>query len=492
MNRHLSVRAGVCGLVLFFALSGCGSAQKNAAEKLENGEFDSAMQIYEKILKRDPKNLEAQEGLKRARGGVLANRLIDVRKARDSGNPDQALEVLLQVNQLEAQWNTFPPAAARFTQEEETNFAWKPFQSRIQAMVQAKQPLRAEGTYRKFSPVFQQQKHAAAFAALGPQIARAGRDHCGTLAKQASPSVPYYAEFVGRYCRYWKASAKLPANTTRARAAELFSGFHWTGKIEGMPSDYQAMVRSSIEESLRSSPWYDPAGAKKIPAQLDGSYEFQHQKALVTRVKSYQESEKYSVVEKVTKTRQVPFETQSYEKNAVTGAMELVKKSEIRTETYQEEVPVMKTRQTERQFPYSALFHQQNIQMGGVLIAQVGAAPVSLSESAKAAAEGDEQNLKNDAVGLQPTKPTLLDPANWVKGECQKWKGQFAEKLRAEWISQVCRSPESGAKPEEVADQILRCRREPSAGQLAFVNDWYARTFGMAQAEVEGLLPAGK
>ncbi len=486
LNRLL-----LCAL-LVVGLFGCSSAEKNAQEKLENGEFQSAMEIYDRILKHDPGNLEAQEGQKRARGGVLGDRLIGVRKARASGNADAALDQLLEVRGFETAWNVFPPAAAKFTQDEETAYAWKPFSERIAGVLRAKQPLRAELLWQRYSTVFAGAKPAAANAALGPEIARAGKSHCGDLASKVSTHEPYYAGFVGRYCRHWKASAAPRAGADSGKTRELISGIDWSGSLQGLSSDHLAIVREALTDGLRSSAWYDPSGGRKLAVALNGNYSFSHAKNLVTRVKDYSVNEDYSEMELVTKTRDVPYIDHSRVVDPLTGAAKSIDVTRVRTESYSESTPVMHKRSVTRQFPYSALFHQQSIELNGDLHAELGGQDITANESNKSAAEGDEQNLRNDAVGLAPMNPALIDPTTWMKGESAKWRNTFGERLRTEWIAQICRTPEGHASAAALAEAVLKCRREPSAGSLPFVADWYTQSFGLASADVERLLPEGK
>lgn len=474
-------------LVLGFIFA-CGSTQKNAQEKLEAGEYQSAMELFERVVGSDPNNAEAKEGLKRARAGVLGERLIGVRKARDAGNADAALDQLLTVVELEKSWNQFPSAAARFTQEEETQFAWKPFQAKLNRLIQSKQPLVAELNWKRFAPVFSGSKNTAAYQAFGPQIARAGREHCSALLREASAEEPYYANFVGRYCRYWKADVKKVANLDRARLSGLVSGIEWKGKLENLPAEYAGILRADLEAALKQSAWYDPNGTRKISLELQGNYNFTHSKNLVSRVREYQVKESYQAVEPVEKTRQVPVESISYQTDPATGLTKPVKTTTMKTEKYTVNETVTKMRQVPRQFPYSALFHQQAIQMNSAVLAQIGSQSFTITEANQATAEGDEQNLKNDEVGLTPMKPNLIDTAGWVRGESAKVKNQFVTKLREEWIAQNCNASENAKSVSDVGERALKCRREPTAGNLPLVESWYSNTFGLSQNDVESLL----
>jgi hypothetical protein len=481
---HRSI-AWVSAALLGVLLSGCGSLEKDAREKLENGEYEAAMGMYEKILSRDANDADAQEGLKRARGGVLADRLIDVRRARDSGRADQALEILLEVNTREKQWNVYPPAAARFTQEEETGFAWKPFRARIDSLLSGKLPLAADWTWIRYSPVFAGSKHAQDLEALRPSIQRAGRETCATWSRETSREVPFYGDFVSKYCRYWKTSAKVAPNG-RARAAQLVSGLDFKAAGDGIPGDLVAIFRKDFEDALKSSAWYDPEGARRISVAFSGTYHFTHVKNLVTRVKQYEVSEPYTEMESVTKTRLVPRTVTSTQTDA-NGVSHPVTTVENVSESYTESVPVTHYRSVSRQFPYSALFHQQTIDISESVSAKIGDQGFTLADSNRAVAEGDEQSITNEEAGLRPMQPALLNPPAWVGGESAKLKSQFAKKLTEEWLAQACANPGKTSEAK-LADRIMKCRRDPAGAASGFVNDWYAKTFGIAQADAEALL----
>jgi hypothetical protein len=91
-------------------LSGCSSDEKRAAEMMENGAFDEAESTYANIVSHDPKNAEAQAGLRSARIKILDTRLITVRKTRMAGGAT-ALS-LIDIITLENRWALQPPFIA--------------------------------------------------------------------------------------------------------------------------------------------------------------------------------------------------------------------------------------------------------------------------------------------------------------------------------------------------------------------------------------------
>jgi hypothetical protein len=164
----------------------------------------------------------------------------------------------------------------------------------------------------------------------------------------------------------------------------------------------------------------------------------------------------------------------------------------MRSESYTETQPVVRYRTVARDFPYSALFHEQSIDWSGALTAPLGNQTLTVNTAKRDTAQGDEQGLTNAHVGLAPMHPILIDPLTWTGAASQDWSRDFAGQLRKEWIEQVCRTPDAHASAGDVANSVLKCRREPSAGMLPYVADWYTRSFGMSADDVERMLPEGK
>ncbi len=473
--------------LLVALLTACGSTEKNAREKLEEGDYDAAVTLYERVVKNDPNNAEAVANLKRAREGSIGNRLIDVRKSRMAGNGDQGLDQLLSVFEREKTWNVFPGGGAKYTQEEEVGYAWKTYQAKIQSAVSAKQPLQAETIWRRYAPVFSEAKYSKGVQSLHGSVLAAGKTQCSQLAREAKNNYPYYANFVSRFCRHFKAGVRVSADES-SRLNELYSGVDYEGSISGLPSEYFGFMRSAWDDALKSSPWYDPKGKKHIKVRVDGQYHFDHQKTLVTRVHEYKENEKYDEIENVAKTRQVPYQATRWETDPKDGILKQKTVTEVRTETYNEPVKVTKTREVAKNFPYSALYHQINVDLSRSFEAKLGDRSFSISNKLQGQAQGDEQNLKRDDIGLMPSKAPLLDPAEWVKKDATSVTEEVRSSLAREWQLTNCAQGDGGTSPAAVGNYALRCGRDPANANAAVVNEWYKNAVGLSASETEALL----
>src|SRR5262245_10744576 len=94
---------------------------------------------------------------------------------------------------------------------------------------------------------------------LERRIARRAAGQCG--ARSTRYDTPYLRAVVRRYCAHF--GAPLPADLPRPHGA---SGVDVTARVEGVGSPAATEL---IERALRSSSWYDPAGAS-VTAELGG------------------------------------------------------------------------------------------------------------------------------------------------------------------------------------------------------------------------------
>lgn len=469
----------------------CSSIEKQANEKLEKGEYDSSLQLFEQALQREPQKTELKEGLKKARSGVLSQKLIEVRRARMANQNLEALKLLRSVLQLEKEWDTFPPAAAKFTQEEETDFAFKPFQSLIDSKIQNHTALLAQSEFNKYKPLFDHQKFAESLQSISTDILTEGRSDCRKRWNQNSIKFPYFSDFLARYCQFWGIHQKQKEGFEKALNANLVSQIVFTGTIENLSASENALFSSKLNESFQNSSFYSEKGRLKINLNSSGKYLFNHTKSLMARLHPYKEEVPYNVIENVTKTRPVQKITQQSRFNPVSGKTETTPVIENQTETYTEQVSVVRYHTTDKQFPYNALFHHQEISLQYLGQIQFEKEALPFSASFQNIAEGDEQTIRNEGIGLFPSQPKLIEPQKWLESTSNGLKLKFEEKLSEYWISKYCSSSFELESPE-TAENIQLCFKNKEGKQTSFVKNWYSQNFSMNVEVVEKMLMTSK
>ncbi|MCM2276943.1 MAG: tetratricopeptide repeat protein [Oligoflexia bacterium] len=479
----------LAGVFLVFAV-GCGSAQKRAQEFMAHEQYEEAARVYERILSRKPGDPEAAAGLAEARQGILGKRLIDVRKARTSGNAADAATLLLEIIAQERSWNIRPKGAAIFTQEEETAAAASFVLEALRESLKAEKPLRAEADLRRYEPLFQE-KRAAEFGDLRLKVIRQGKAECQRFAKENYGGKPYAGEFVLRFCAFWDESPRLAGHQPGEKVRSLVQAVAVSGSVENLPQDLQLLIHDSLNASLKSGPWYSPEGKLPLEIALKGSWVLDEQRIPIQLVHSYQEDEKYVAYEDVSKQRQVPYEAvETVVKPG--GGIETVARVKYRTESYTEKAPVERTRSVERSFPYGAWKITQRLRLGLEGSGRLMERAIQLRLSDESRAEDTLSEIHNPAIGLKPKPAAAIpDKIQWVKERESRFGRELASQLGTIWNEQYCGElPEGGQAFIARIDRAYQCLKLPSAQAAPprWIQDFYQVRFGLGYREAEELL----
>lgn len=455
--------------IFVLGFSGCATLEKEAREKLELGEFDAALPLYERLVRQEAGNSEYQDGLKRSREGFIGVRLIEVRRARVSGNADLALTQLKSLMSLQNEWKLSPVGAARFSEDEETGYAWAPFEDRVRGAVKSFLPLLAEWEWRQFASLFTDTKYARGLDALGREVVARGKEQCLRLASSAKPTLPYYSGFVSRFCRHYRSYKKIKIQEIE-RVKDLFSTLQTDGGVQGFGGDEMGFLRLAWEEAFKASSWYDPAGKNTFTARWSGKFDFIHSMEQVTRTKDYEVEVNYQDVEYVTKTR-------------VDG--------EGKTEEYQEPMQVTRTRTEQREYDYPTIYHRENIEMTLGSENHLGGRVFTTAAHREYKSAGDEHAISRPDIGLSPTRPEIYEKTDWVRKQLLTVQEALLLSLRKEWVAAYCSNLDPVGSKGGNVERVLRCAHDPLGLAESPVQSWYRNTLGVNPSEAEALI-AGK
>jgi hypothetical protein len=482
-NRYLST----LGVLALFICS-CASPKKRALEHLNAGSFEEAGFLYEQVLKKNPQDVEAQVGLRRARDGVLDQGLISARMARLAGNQEQASDLLLNVIQKEKSWGHTPTAKVAFTQEEEAGFAVHFIQGRVKNLNQGRKPLQAEALLFNYEPIFQDSQTVSRFDTLKNEVRQTGQNSCRQYQSENRSEGPYFADFLGRYCVHFGETCKPCAIWSKSKLRELFLQADVAGVLSNLPDDLTKILISDLKSAFEETAWYDPQGRKKAALKFKGDYTFSHDKDLTSLVHHYTEQEPYEDVEQVMKRREVPYPTDEVQYNYQTRKYESVSTVKYRTEYYPEPQRVLRYRTVNKVYPYSALKHRQKIGLNFVGNYSAINQSLDLSFQDSSVEEGYEHHLDLPKIGLKPSRPQFQDPHSWVKDRISKIRQQFKEKSQAEWAALYCRVDTSTTDQKVLSDRVQKCLRSQIKPTPSFVSDWYESQLGLSYEKAEQIL----
>jgi NADH dehydrogenase len=489
-SAHLKNAA--LGLLLpLFALlaSGCATLKERAQEQLLKENYAEAADLYERSLLKEPGDPEAIDGLRRARRGWLDQELIKVRKARLGGDPEGALELLISVFDRQRSWKEYAGAQVAFTQNEELDFAYPSYRTRILKSVKEGHPLVAEQTRNRYAALFAQPERARDNSALDSEVRSRGQSECRKMAAAASSRTPYFIEFVARYCAHFgdtSATESLPSSDTKF--GELYRDVRFEGKVEGLAPDRQADLEQKLRAAFSQSLWHHSKGKQIARFALQGQFKSEHTKDIENRVHNYDADEPYETWETVAKTRSVPYtvlERRPLAPNS--NQYQDVSVTRYRDETYYERDRVIRYRRVSRAHPYNAVRHRQALDFSVSAKGELGGKEVTLAHGSEEKREGYEHSLSIPQIGLNPETPNLAEPGAWLQQQFQPTAAQLLTQARAIWSSHACSEPDRPGFAT-LGDAVQRC----IAGQIepapAFVNTWYLQNLGISRADAEAVL----
>lgn len=474
--------------LLLAVSSGCSSAQKRAQEALEKGDYFAAAQGFEAVLAKEPDNGEARAGLTAARSKILDTRLIDIRKARESGNPGQAADQLLEVIGWEVGWKQLPRGAAVFTQEEETGYARGFALKELKQGVEAAKAFAAELVFRKYSPFFKEAKMGE-FSALQARNRQNGIAQCKAFAQDDYTGLPYGAIVARRVCAYWGENPQFKGEDPAAVNSGLIREFKIEGSIQGLPPEIATQLSLKLNQALQASPWFSASGTGSPVISLSGEYKMNQSRTAIQLVHSYTEPQEYVDSDLVTKSRDVPYETIENSYNPATGKYEAHNVIRHRMETYQESVPVKKTRYVNKTYPYGAWKIHQLLQVGMRATGSLGGRALEIAVADHSDSEDSINETEIPSIGLKRKLAILPDQYMWLKNKSEKLASDFRAKLDSSWRELYCADAPSGAF-SRAANQAWRCLRlgSATANPPAPIDEWHRRTLGVSVGELTSLL----
>lgn len=463
----------VWALVLFTA--GCSGLRGQARDLYEQGAYREAIQTYEAILQQDPNDAEALAGLKKARTTFIDKKLIEVRKARMGANRQLALDTLLEICQLENAWSYYPGGPMANTQEEESAEAMRFVETQVGDSITKERPLFGLYLLTHYKPIF-----SGSFTGRREYLLRglhkAGKKQCDGLARQETPTQPYYSEFVRKVCVAWGLPGQGKATGAAAKRATLYKALSVQSAITGFPEPYQRAMRSALDRAFRETPWFDPKGARTLSLNLHGRFHLEHQREREHRVHGYTVQVPYTAYEEVTKTRQVPY-TDSFSKQ-----------TRYRTETYSEQQPVTRTQSIPRTQNYDGIAHHQELEWRAQGDLKLASLSRTLLLDATSEKEGFEHHWNLPNIGLYPEKADLEDPDAWVRHHAER----LASDLRAQsddvWENLYCQPQATDPTLVATGDLVHRCLRLRVQSPPDFASAWYDKFVGLSVEQAHELL----
>jgi hypothetical protein len=466
--RRLPAAAAAASALTLALLSACNTAHKRAEKLMEEGLFDDAVHSYEKMLAEDPNDTDAALGLAKARQSLLDRRLIEVRRLRQSGSPGPALDVLLDVLEKEQQWNTLPPGAAAFTQEEERQLALPYARAEVGQALGQGFPLKAEHFLIRYRRVFAGDLQKG-WDALKAEARAKGKSSCHAFQKEKLEGQPYFARFLVQYCGYWgEKSREIPADREKA-LGELYGRAEVTvsGSSDRAQGAYATLLSEALRGAFSRTGWFEAAGKRRAEIPIHFTFHEVQSRQPVPQTHMYTVQVPYTEWREEARTRPVP--------------------NTNRTESYTERVPVTRYRSVPRRYDFTATDHRQHLDADITGQVALGDRTVRVAVAQQSDTGGIEHGESQPAIGLRPATPTLANPDGFFREQINRAGAELEAQAAQAWVETYCHAPEGGAAE---ANWVFRCLRQNTPTPPEAAQTWHLRKLGLGVNETRAVLGA--
>lgn len=405
--------------------------------------FDEALTIMEELVVKDPKDSDYQVGLKQAREGVIDQTLIRVRMARLANNNQESLELLRKTVERENNWQLFPTGAVAFTQNEETNEAYKTLRTEVYSLNQRQRHLRALYLIERYKILFPESRRKTFDLAFNDAKTHA-KKFCLEKSRTTSEKTYFYNQLISKWCSYASQKASIAkANSPLYEDITIITKdqFH-----SPLPAALIQSLDKNINEQFSKTGWSDKNSKKELDLITTGTFQFNE-----SQYKEYR-THQYSV---------------PITKKATDGSTTTIHES--------------------RSFPYFANVITQEVHAGLNFVAG-DERILRYQNTFHQTARESSHDYQNSAIGLRPERTgESFSSAQWLDIVSKKYSSELQAHLKTTFEAVFC-SPLTDSSPRiELINQSLICLRQMSKNPPDVISRVFENEYQMTSTEMETL-----
>ncbi|MES2801994.1 MAG: hypothetical protein V4654_05840 [Bdellovibrionota bacterium] len=429
-------------IVLFVATS-CTTQFKKAQNLMAERNFDEALVIMDELVIKDPKDSDYQVGLKQAREGVIDQTLIRVRMARLANNNQESLELLRKTVERENTWGLFPTGAVAFTQNEESDEAYKTLRTEVYSLNQRQRHLRVLYLIERYKILFPESRRKTFDLAFNDAKIHA-KKFCLEKSGTTSIKTYFYNQLISKWCSY----ASQKASIAKA-VSPLYEDISIITKDQFQSPIPVALVQSldkNMNEQFIKTGWFDKNSKKGLDFTTTGTYQFNENHFKEYRTHHYSEPVTVKAADGTTKT---------------------VNES--------------------RSYPYYVTVTSQEVHAGLNMVAGDDRIPRYQNTFHQTARESSH-DYTNSVIGLRPERTgKSYSATEWLDIVSKKYSTELHSHLRNSFEGVFC-SPLSDSTPRiELINQSLICLRQMSKNPPEVISRIFENEYQMTSVEMETL-----
>lgn len=439
-------------------VAGCSqSINSRADEAYKKRRYLEAAELYDQVVRADPKDGKAATKRTQARTEALRELLAGTAQARVAGKLDVATTTLAELLVRRNSWAMKLEGLAAKELTVEIVAAGSAIATAVTATATSRGPLSAELLAAHYAPLLAHVDFANWRSEIEDSVRGVGRTKCDALAPRAT--TPYWSWVVASYCAHFGGTEVKVLVRPNLR-----TGLVVEGSLVGIPAEETSRIRTTMTSAFRESVWFSPDAPKQAHALLGGKLAATFDSRTISKTATWTEKVPYTAYEDAQESYQEPYNDQeSYQEQVPhtsyrteskpcgsSTCSESVPYTEYSSETRYRTVtkyrtayrtvtkPVTRYRDVPRSFTYSALERSGHYVSTLRMRFDRDSPEVNAEVKNDSYERGLDHDVSNPDAGVSPQRANLPSLADLTVHEEARLKAEVKVKLESAYRDQYC------------------------------------------------------
>ena len=448
---------------------GCAPTVKSQADTaFGKKQYLQAAELYDQVLRKDPKDKHALGRRIEARTMVLRELLAATARARTAGDADGAMAQLAEMLVRRDGWGMKVEGELERALSIEVVASGSAIATAVANTSNAAGPLSGQAMAQHYAPLLAHKEFANWRREIEDSVTVAARTSCVNLTAKAK--TPYLTWAIAAYCRHF--GLEEPPLLARSN---LKNRLVIDGGLAGISPDETGRIKDALAAAFAESVWFARDAARPAHAMLTGRINVAFDSKTVSRTANWTEQVPYTDYVQEQESYQEPYDdTETYyeqvphtEYRSVSvpcgsstcseSRPETVYRSESRTRTVTKyrtafrpvTRPVTRYRAVPRSFHYEAIERSGRYASNLRVHLDRDEPDVTAEIAGNFFEHGFDHDVYNAQAGVSPERANLPTLAAFAAAEEQRLREALRIKLDARWADLYCSS--QAFTPEQAA-----------------------------------------
>lgn len=466
--------------VFCLVLSACGSMSKDAKSLMNQGDYADAVSAWDKVLKDNPGDEEAQRLRKAAQGELFNLELVTLKSLLDSHQTISGFEQLRQLNEKRKQWGLEISPNTGLYLAQQTERLYGQYLELLNQENKALHPLKSiylQNHYRALLPTQVVEQEEASLQ-LRNQI---GLKQCDAL-DHASGSQDYLRLYTVKFCKVFGKSVVASSQMIKRLKDRLLKIPRIKSELGGLSPVENEMLASALKSAVTGFPEFSVQGTLESNLNLSGLLSVSRSEKQVAMSHSYLVKIPFTEYVTVKNTRSHPYSEMENHCGTIGGACVPQTVTKYHEVDEYETLTQTSYRDEPRIYEFTGTELQQK--MGFDLQAHFTSPLLALDPPYQ-----DQFNetlqvhlLSMPEIGLSPKPGTLKTKEAFFASTVPKLLGTFKLQFVKWWLDNRCKS-QSDENQFQASNRVFECLRAEEGRAEPWVKNWFISETGLAPSE---------